>query len=357
MSATERGTLGGIGLVVGVEHLGQAATEPLAADQPGELVGQPLVVQRPEALLALGERGQVEVDRPVRDDPAGHVEVERHRRSGARGRDGARWFRPCRVVDHRSGWKASGEQLTADRVAHVMGDQRTTVDAEFGEHRNAGVGVQVDAVAAIGLVGEAEAEEVEEHHPAAASTQIVEHEPPVERARGETVQDDDRFESLLGADLGREIDHEDVSARSRQEPAHRAPSVDRCRGGVRRCAHAVASSKSSPHERTAPPATDRTRPFSEMIISANSAKLVELHVGETVDEPRRTSATCNGAAASITARLHGDRAGDAPAIFSAAASGDEATTLHAPKLMRQSARLPVEEVGELVRAQLAVDRL
>ena len=98
------------------------------------------------------------------------------------------------------------------------------------------VRVQVDAVATIGLVGQAEADEVEEDHAATGRGQIVEHRPPIERAGGEAVQYEDGGLGGLGDDEGFE-GHGNIGA-----------TIGRCGPGEApgRCGRAAASAVFSP---------------------------------------------------------------------------------------------------------------
>ena len=69
----------------------------------------------------------------------------------------------------------AGQDLAADRVAQVMGDEHDPLEPDRLDHRLGGVGVPADAVADVGLVGEPEAEEVEEDDATAGRAHGLDH--------------------------------------------------------------------------------------------------------------------------------------------------------------------------------------
>ena len=78
------------------------------------------VGQRQQQLLAGGELGQVEVDRPVGEHPAAHGEAE-------------------------LAVEVAGEQLAGDAVAHVVAEQVDLGEPEGGGHALDRVGGAADA--------------------------------------------------------------------------------------------------------------------------------------------------------------------------------------------------------------------
>ena len=61
------------------------------------------------------------------------------------------------------------EKLTADCVAHVVGQERETFGTDGGDVSADDVGMQLDRVPDIGLLGEAESGQVQEQDPSAWS--------------------------------------------------------------------------------------------------------------------------------------------------------------------------------------------
>ncbi len=137
-----------------------------------------------QQLLAVGEVSLLDVDAPVGDHPARHL--------------------------HRPGpLGAAGEQLAADRVAHVVGEQRQTVDSQCGHVGGGDVGLERHGVGPVGLGREPVAQHVEQEHPAPRS-QAVEHGRVVERRGREAVEHQQR-RVALGPDGGH-VDREDALA-------------------------------------------------------------------------------------------------------------------------------------------------
>ena len=125
--------------------------------------------------------GHGDVDAPVGDDPLGH-------------RD-----RPATL-------ELAGQQLAADGVAQVVGQQRGLGQAHVGRVRGHHVGFEVQAVREVRLGRQAVAQEVEEVHPP-AGRQRTDHPAEVERRGREPVEDEQGL-SALGP-VGRHLDGED----------------------------------------------------------------------------------------------------------------------------------------------------
>ena len=115
------------------------------------------------------------------------------------------------------------EELAADGVAHVVRQQHDGLEPRVAGDLRGLIGVPADAVADVGLGGEPEAEEVEQHD-AAFSAERREHGPPVERTRGEPVQDEER--RAPGVALGRDVEHEGVEPVDRDDATTRLPFGD-----------------------------------------------------------------------------------------------------------------------------------
>ena len=118
---------------------------------PSKPMGNPgiqlLVGEAEQHLLAVGQMSLLDVDAAVGQHPTSDL-------------DG-----PCPLL-------ASGQQLTADGVTHVMGQQRETLDAERSHERARDIGLRGHGVVLVRLVGEPEPEIVEEEHPTAGSQRI-----------------------------------------------------------------------------------------------------------------------------------------------------------------------------------------
>ena len=98
-------------------------------------------------------------------------------------------------------------------------------------HRLGGVGVAPDAVADVGLVGQTEAEEVEEHDPPARRPDRFDHAPPVERARREPVQDSNG--SPDSGPIAGSVEHEHLEPVDRDALPSCFPVRDQLRSHVR----------------------------------------------------------------------------------------------------------------------------
>jgi pimeloyl-ACP methyl ester carboxylesterase len=162
---------------VGSERASERVDECVAS----EPVGQLLVGQREQELLPVGEVGHVDVDGAVREDAARHLERE-------------------------GPVEAAGEELSAHRVAHVVGEQRDLVEPEVAADRLDQVCLVEERVALVGLVRQAEAEQVGQHHPAAPRETVEDAVPVVRRSR-KAVQHQDG-PSVVAADGGCAIDDE-----------------------------------------------------------------------------------------------------------------------------------------------------
>ena len=69
---------------------------------------------------------------------------------------------PAGDVDRPGALGPAGQELAADRVAHVVGEQGQAIDPEVGHEGGRDVGLEGHRVVAVGLGGEAVAEHVEE---------------------------------------------------------------------------------------------------------------------------------------------------------------------------------------------------
>jgi pimeloyl-ACP methyl ester carboxylesterase len=167
IAAVPEDELGGhLEVVVGDDGAGsERASERADERVASEPVGQPLVGQREQELLPVGEVGHVDVDGAVREDAARHLERE-------------------------GPVEAAGEELSADRVAHVVGEQRHRVEPEVAGDRLDQVRLVEERIALVGLVRQAEAEEVGQHHAATAREAIEDAVPVVRRGR-KAVQHED----------------------------------------------------------------------------------------------------------------------------------------------------------------------
>ena len=164
------------------ERVAQALRDGRGVDRDARrqhLVGQP-----EQELLAVGEVGLVDVDAAVGDDPPRHLDGP-----GALG--------------------APGQQLAADGVAHVVGEQGQAIDPQRRDEGGGHVGLQRHGVGPVGLGRQPVPEHVEEDD-APAGPQPVEHGGIVERRGREAVEDQQRLVAL-GAD-GRGVDGEDALA-------------------------------------------------------------------------------------------------------------------------------------------------
>ena len=160
-------------------------------------LGQRLIGQREQELLPVGELHEIHVDGAVGDHTSRHVETER-------------------AVD------LAGEDLPADRVAHVVRHERDVGEADLVRARLDDVGLREERVLHVGLGGEAVARVVEQDD-AAARPQHIEREPPVEARGREAVQHQYR----LGFFAHRgHVDHEHFVAEKRSHRAPREPVVD-----------------------------------------------------------------------------------------------------------------------------------
>ena len=126
------------------------------------------------------------------DAPVGHDALRDLHRPGALGP-------PC-------------QQLAADGVAHVVGQQGQAVHAELGHVGGREVGLQRHGVRPVGFGGQPVAEKVEQED-APPRPEPVEHGGVVERRRGEAVQNQ-QGRVLLGPD-GRRVNGEDALAGER----------------------------------------------------------------------------------------------------------------------------------------------
>ena len=115
------------------------------------------------------------------------------------------------------------EQLAADGVAHVVGEQRELAQAELGGERGDDVGLRGERVRDVGLRGEAVPEEVEQAD-APVRAQAVEHEVEVERRGREAVEDQERLVALLAE--RRRVDGEDPVAGELPVGAELLPCVE-----------------------------------------------------------------------------------------------------------------------------------
>ena len=146
-------------VVIGHHGAGrERASERVDERVASEPLGQPLVGQREQEQLPVGEVGHVDVYGAVRQDPARHLERE-------------------------GPVEAAGEELPADRVAHVVGEQRDLVEPEVAGDRLDQIRLLEQRVALVGLVAEAEAEQVGQHHAAAAREAVEDPVPVVRRGR------------------------------------------------------------------------------------------------------------------------------------------------------------------------------
>ena len=197
----------------------------------GIALGQPLVGQPEQQLLTVGQVGLLDVDAPV-----GQTR--------------------CVDLDRPGALGPAGQQLAADGVAHVVGEQGEAVDAELGHEGRRDVRLQRHGVVPVGLGREAVAQHVEQQH-AAPGAQPVEDGGVVERRRGEAVEHQ-QGRVPLGTD-GRRVDGEDALA------AQLAVLADRLPAGAGGDRHVPASlprrARGSPRRRTRSTSTrSRTRP-------------------------------------------------------------------------------------------------
>ena len=146
------------------EGVAQALRDRRRVD--GDALGQELVGQPEQHLLAVGQMGLRNVDAAVGDDPLRQVH-------------GPRALGP------------PGQQLTTDGVTHVVGEQGQAVDSQCGNVGGGDVGLERHGVGAVGFCREPVAEHVEQEH-TTTGPQAVEHGGIVERGSGEPVQHQER---------------------------------------------------------------------------------------------------------------------------------------------------------------------
>ncbi len=176
------GPAGGYGWRQRAERLPQAPRDGRGVD--GDARWQHLVGQAQEELLPVGQVRLRDVDAPVRHDAARHL-------------DGPRPL------------GAPGQQLAADRVAHVVRQQGQAFHAERGDEGGDDVGLQRHGVGPVRLRRQPVAEHVEQQD-APPGPQAVEHGGVVERRRREPVQHEQGIVAL-GPD-GRRVNGEDALA-------------------------------------------------------------------------------------------------------------------------------------------------
>ena len=122
-------------------------------------------------------------------------------------------------LDRPRAVELAGQQLAADGVAHVVGEQREPVDPERGGERHDDVRLFGERVGLVGLRRQPVPEEVEEEH-ATRAPQVVEHGSEVVRRAGEPVQDEQRLVALL---LERGRDHGEDRVAGERRAARPAP--------------------------------------------------------------------------------------------------------------------------------------
>ena len=220
---------------------------------------QHLVGQAEQELLAVGQMGLVDVDAAVGEDAPGHL--DRPRPLGA-----------------------PGQELAADGVTHVVGEQGQAIDPERGDEGGGHVGLQRHGVGAVGLGRQPVPDHVEEHD-TPSRPEAVEHGGVVERRRGEAMEDEQRLVAF-GAD-GRRVDGEDALAAERPVRPDGFPAVA---GGDR---HVPANfATTGPRVSQASDSIDQYEiPYSARRHSSSSA------ISSSV--PTSASGTCSASAASM----------------------------------------------------------
>ena len=113
-----------------------------------------------------------------------------------------------------------GQQLAADGVTHVVGEEGQSFDAQRGHECGGHVRLQGNRIGPVGLGGQPVPDHVEQQDPAPVP-QAVEHGGVVERRRREPVQDQEGC-MAFGADGGR-VDGEDALAAERARRAEGLP--------------------------------------------------------------------------------------------------------------------------------------
>jgi MFS family permease len=145
----------------GRERAAQGLDQRVAPQSFGKsFVGEP-----EQQLLAVGELGHVDVDGAVGEDAPAHLEGER----------------PI---------EAARQDLPANGVTHVVGDQYDLVEPQVADDRRDQIGLLEEGVVLVGLIGEPVPEQVEQHDAAAAREAVQDAVPIVRRGR-ETVEDED----------------------------------------------------------------------------------------------------------------------------------------------------------------------
>lgn len=190
--------------VFGGERQGQAGAEPVARVEPEFRDIHPRVVEAEQKLLARRELRHLDVDAAVRQQP----------------------LRDC---ERQLAVEVAGEKLAADRVAHVVGHEPEPVAAHRGDDAFGDVGVHTNAVAHVGLVGQAEPGEVEKHNPP-VRPQFRKDVDPVVRTRREAVEDQQRIVTRVA--IGGNVDDENLPAADVDVAAARPPFLYRAGSGL-----------------------------------------------------------------------------------------------------------------------------